>query len=463
MTVKTRAQLKTDATTFLPDNTSQEISPQDIRDRITDLADSAKLAEDLATVASSGSYADLSGKPTLGSAAALNAGTAAGNVPVLDSGGKMPASALPSYVDDVLEFANFAALPATGETGKIYVTIDTNGEYRWSGSTYTQLVASPGSTDAVPEGSTNKYFTESRVLNTVLTGLSLLTSTAIVATDSILVALGKLQKQLSDLAGIPRRETLTGNRTYFVRTDGSDTNNGLANTAGGAFLTLQKAINVALTLDLAGFSVTIQMGAGTYTGGVNLAKPFVGGQVFVVGDTTTPANVVISTTGNHCFLIDGGGVRLSVAGLKLQTTSIGQALWATNKGQISVDGKMDFGTCAGGHMLADNDGQIQVNTNYNVTGGATKHWWTEAYGLVACVGRTLTITGTPAFSSAFAYAFGGYVNCPVNTFTGSATGSRYLASLNGVINTNNAGTTYLPGNAAGSGTNPGVSPFGLYN
>jgi hypothetical protein len=53
--------------------------------------------------------------------------------------GKVPASQLPSYVDDVVEVANFAALPSTGETGKIYITIDTNKVYRWSGSAYIEI------------------------------------------------------------------------------------------------------------------------------------------------------------------------------------------------------------------------------------------------------------------------------------------------------------------------------------
>lgn len=80
----------------------------------------------------------------------------------LDSAGKVPAAQLPSYVDDVIEAANFAALPATGEAGKIYVTIDDRRTYRWSGSTYVEISASPGSTDSVPEGSTNLYFTAAR-------------------------------------------------------------------------------------------------------------------------------------------------------------------------------------------------------------------------------------------------------------------------------------------------------------
>ena len=81
----------------------------------------------------------------------------------LDGSGKVPASQLPSYVDDVLEYANAAARPATGETGKLYLTLDNNKVYRWSGSTYVEIVASPSSTDSVTEGSTNLYYTNTRV------------------------------------------------------------------------------------------------------------------------------------------------------------------------------------------------------------------------------------------------------------------------------------------------------------
>ena len=62
----------------------------------------------------------------------------------LDGGGLVPSTQLPSYVDDVLEFANLAALPATGETGKIYVALDTNKIYRWSGSAYIEVSPTVG-------------------------------------------------------------------------------------------------------------------------------------------------------------------------------------------------------------------------------------------------------------------------------------------------------------------------------
>jgi hypothetical protein len=55
--------------------------------------------------------------------------------------GKVPASQLPSYVDDIIEVANYAALPTTGETGKIYLTLDNNKIYRWSGSIYIEIAA----------------------------------------------------------------------------------------------------------------------------------------------------------------------------------------------------------------------------------------------------------------------------------------------------------------------------------
>lgn len=65
----------------------------------------------------------------------------------LDSNGKVPSSQLPSYVDDVIEVASFSSLPTTGETGKIYVTIDTNKCYRWGNTTYVPIVS--GNVDSV--------------------------------------------------------------------------------------------------------------------------------------------------------------------------------------------------------------------------------------------------------------------------------------------------------------------------
>lgn len=95
---------------------------------------------------------------------------AANGVAPLDANQKVPSANLPSYVDDVLEFATLADFPNPGETGKIYVAANDgtpanpSRQYRWGGSVYVEISPSPGSTDAVPEGATNKYFTEPRVI-----------------------------------------------------------------------------------------------------------------------------------------------------------------------------------------------------------------------------------------------------------------------------------------------------------
>ena len=62
----------------------------------------------------------------------------------LDGGGLVPSTQLPSYVDDVLEYTNLAGFPATGETGKIYVALDNNKIYRWSGSVYIEVSPTVG-------------------------------------------------------------------------------------------------------------------------------------------------------------------------------------------------------------------------------------------------------------------------------------------------------------------------------
>lgn len=150
------------------------------------------LAPSLARVAYSGSYAHLDGLPPLGTAAAQDAGafaTAAQGAKA-DSAvqpstlttalatkadlvnGVVPSAQLPGYVDDVLEFASLAAFPTTGEAGKLYVSLATNRQYRWSGSQYTEISPSPGSTDSVPEGSVNLYFTTGRAQQTIVDALS---------------------------------------------------------------------------------------------------------------------------------------------------------------------------------------------------------------------------------------------------------------------------------------------------
>lgn len=57
----------------------------------------------------------------------------------LDANGFVKSSQLPSYIDDILEFESDNDFPEEGESGKIYLSTNTNTIYRWSGSSYVAI------------------------------------------------------------------------------------------------------------------------------------------------------------------------------------------------------------------------------------------------------------------------------------------------------------------------------------
>ena len=83
----------------------------------------------------------------LGFKADLSLVGAASGICPLDAGGLVDSAYLPSYVDDVIEAADYASLPGTGETGKIYVTLDNGNIYRWTGAAYIEINTSVGTAD----------------------------------------------------------------------------------------------------------------------------------------------------------------------------------------------------------------------------------------------------------------------------------------------------------------------------
>jgi hypothetical protein len=115
----------------------------------------------LSKVATTGSYNDLSSTPTI----PTKVSQLTNDVPYceLDTNGKVPASRIPGSVDAIHEAPSKANFPATGAAGTLYLDTSTGIAYRWSGTTYAEIVASPGTTDSVTEGSVNLYYTKARV------------------------------------------------------------------------------------------------------------------------------------------------------------------------------------------------------------------------------------------------------------------------------------------------------------
>lgn len=219
------------------------------------------------------------------------------------------------------------------------------------------------------------------------------------------------------------REALTGNRTYYFRTDGSSLNSGLVDSSSGAFSCIQDAWNVmCATLDFNGYDVTIEHGnegAGVKTfssakGRFETGVYWTGaGNVTIQGnatDLTTPSNCVLEDTlatsyGAITFLGTGGNGLITIAGGFKLTSVAGDCInvWGLLLVQI---GYLEYGV-AGGYHLYPSNGTLGIGINtagssYIISGGAYAHYYAGELGYLQPAGSYVTILNTPAFTSAFA-------------------------------------------------------------
>jgi hypothetical protein len=267
---------------------------------------------------------------------------------------------------------------------------------------------------------------------------------------------------LGTKVGTMRRKLTQNTNLYVNGTTGSDTNNGLASTT--AFLTLQGAWNFILSsLDLANFAVTVNVSDGSYAPVLLAGNPVAGGfaAVSFVGNTTTPANCTVTATNASCFAVVGAA-QISLAGFKLSATGTGAGqgygVFVNSSGSVvNISGKMELASCAGADLAVTLGGQINVTSAYTISGTSGSAWFCNGPGIITNLAVAITLSGTPSFTSAALADSGGQITFNGTTFTGSATGTKYVALHGGFINTNSSGNVnFLPGNSAGS------SPTGYY-
>lgn len=103
-------------------------------------------------------------------------------------------------------------------------------------------------TDTLAEGSTNKYFTEIRVLATLLAGFTLIAGGTVSAADSLLVAVGKLQKQVNDLFSGKQDALVSGTNIKTVNGSSLLGSGDLSVTAASAATVTDSAADRALGL-----------------------------------------------------------------------------------------------------------------------------------------------------------------------------------------------------------------------
>lgn len=252
---------------------------------------------------------------------------------------------------------------------------------------------------------------------------------------------------------ISGRIALQANTTFYVATTGNDST-GTGLVVGSPWLTIQHAINViSAGYDLNGFIATIQVADGTYTAGAYISTPFIGGSVQLLGNATTPANCIISTTGTAAITASNGSA-VSISGFKVTTTTSGDGVSADLNSTVNINGNMNFGTISGGssaHISAFRGGNVNISANYTISGAAAYHYYAAYMGHIYIPGGTVTVSGTPAFIGSFANAIDmSLIFAAPVTYSGAATGTRYNATVNSAIYTAGGGASYFPGNAVGT-------------
>ncbi len=260
-------------------------------------------------------------------------------------------------------------------------------------------------------------------------------------------------------SGGSQRTLLQANLALYVGPTGSDSaNDGLDPTA--PFLTWGRALSEVLnSYDLNGYTVTVWIADGTYTAGLTATSAPLGstagtGAITFRSTSGVAANVLLGVTGANAITAQGGA-QITLLNFTVQTLGTNTSGLVAATGGLIAHSGLIFGPCTLAHMNAANSGFIQATGNYSVSGNAAVHGVASTGGIVTTSGRTVTFIGTPSFSTAYAYAQEGRFEAVGTAYTGGATGSRYLAVENGVVTTNGAGATALPGNAAGSTSSGG--------
>lgn len=241
------------------------------------------------------------------------------------------------------------------------------------------------------------------------------------------------------------RELLSANRIYYVRTDGSNSNTGLADNAGGAFLTIQKAMDQAfLALDLNGYNVDIVCRTGAATA-FFARNPQVGrGNITITGDTTTPANCTITAATGDC--VEANAATFEVRGFRLVSTT-GNGISLQNGARVR-HGNIEYGTCGLDHVVSTQSTPTQVAAN-TIIGGAQHHHHIADGSVAFLIGQTLTISGTPAFSERFIGVNSSKVRWESMTVVGACTGIRFLVHRNSCLDASGALQTAIPGSIPG--------------
>ena len=328
--------------------------------------------------------------------------------------GTISASVLPSYVDDVLNFANLAAFPVAGDAGKIYVTEDTNKVYRWSGSVYVEISSSATAGEALK-------LTNARTISTTgdITGsISGFDGSADVSGVMTLQTVNSNVGSFGSVSAIPVVTVNAKGQVTAVSTNSigdeliaiqalGDTPGFLRKTGDGTY-----SIDVNSYLSLTGGTITGDLvstsataSTSTTTGAITAASLGITGAIFANTVSANSYNLIpvwrgaggvsantavgvdslkVNTTGNSCSAFGVNSLRTNTTGngcsafgvnsLRANTTGNGCSAFGASAGRFQSDGVTEIsvtnnscfiGTLTKGTQNATNENVFGYNTTGN--------------------------------------------------------------------------------------------------
>lgn len=256
------------------------------------------------------------------------------------------------------------------------------------------------------------------------------------------------------------RTRLTRATTFYIdNVKGNNNNNGLS--PGRAFRSIQSALNAfATNYDQNGQIVLFQLTSGqTYTEAIVLPPYFssVSGNTNVptiIGDATsiaTAANYIVNGNGGIAFLGVNTITPWTIKGLSMASTG-SICVEADINSTINVH-TVRFSS-ATIHMATLYGGSLEVLGPYAIDAGAVTHIQANNRGMwLIQPGNTVTLNSTPAFSNAFVQVTDDGVVVGIGTtFSGNATGTRWLRDTRSTLSSSVAPDSFWPGNANGATT-----------
>lgn len=250
------------------------------------------------------------------------------------------------------------------------------------------------------------------------------------------------------------REMLTTDRTFYVRSDGDDANDGLSDSPAGAFRTFQRGVNVISRLDFGGHDVTLiagdEAGQVTFVENVKIG-PLTGGGVLYIRGSGSARTTITSAAHDTFTQILSGTTAVSYSHMRLESAATGVKVAYISIALFGEDICFgDFGENA--IWVHDQQAIAQIlNCSIHVA-GSMKAFLFIQYGHAFVEAVTLYIWGSTVWRTAFITSYpAGTLQWIGNTIAGpgSATGSRVSINHRGVLNLAGRPVSDLPGSSDG--------------